>query len=132
MRSFLIPGWLNNIALHLSPVRKIRHNLIPANVINSHEPEPLKLHHLIQFSLNPALPHAGIFTFRRRDFLLSSGQKNHGEHRGHREKRQLSVLSASSVVDYSYADSFTQKKLENIQGFAVLRLRREEVLGKGY
>ncbi|MCG2727911.1 MAG: hypothetical protein L6244_04615 [Candidatus Methanoperedenaceae archaeon] len=44
-------------------------------------------------------------------------------HRGHREKQYLSVLSASSVVDYSYADSFTQKKLENLQGFAVLRLR---------
>ncbi len=33
-------------------------------------------------------------------FLLSSGLKNHREHRGHREKQQISMLSVSSGIDY--------------------------------
>ncbi len=42
-------------------MREIRHDLIPANAIDSHESEPLKLHDLIQFLLDPALPNACIF-----------------------------------------------------------------------
>ncbi|MBU4454853.1 MAG: energy-coupling factor ABC transporter permease, partial [Euryarchaeota archaeon] len=37
-------------------------------------------------------------------FLL----KNHGDHRGHREKRRCSVLSVHSVVDQLCSDSFFQ------------------------
>jgi hypothetical protein len=46
-------------------MRKIRHNLIPANAVNPHEPESLKLHHLIRLLLNPALSDVCIFTIRR-------------------------------------------------------------------
>ncbi len=55
-----------------------------------------------------------IMNSEKGDFLLFSGLKNHREHRGHREKWQRSVLSVSSVVDYPYMDSFTQKKLKSL------------------
>ncbi len=53
-------------------MREVRHDLIPANAIDPHEPEPLELHDLIQFLLNPALPDADIFSlFPHRIIALS-------------------------------------------------------------
>ncbi len=49
----------------ISLMREIRHDLIPANAIDSHEPEPLKLHDLIHFLLNTALTDAYVFPIRR-------------------------------------------------------------------
>jgi len=54
------------------------------------------------------------FVLSSRDFLLSSGLKNHREHRGHREKWHRSVLSVYSVVDKLCSDSFFQNNLKSI------------------
>jgi len=60
-----------------------------------------------------------------RDFLLSSGLKNHRVHRGHREKLHRSVLSVYSVVEKLYtAIPYSRKnsKVSNLiaLGFIVL------------
>ena len=49
-----------------------------------------------------------------RDFLLSSGLKNHREHRGHREKLHRSVLSEYSVVEKLCSNSLFQEKLKSL------------------
>lgn len=47
-------------------MRKIPHNPTLANTVNPHKPEPPEPHHLLKLLLAPALPHANIFTIRRR------------------------------------------------------------------
>jgi hypothetical protein len=49
-----------------------------------------------------------------RDFLLSSGLKNHREHRVHREKLFRSVLSVYSVVEKICSNSLFQEKLKRL------------------
>jgi hypothetical protein len=50
-----------------------------------------------------------------RYFLLSSGLKNHREHRVHREKLHRSVLSVYSVVEKLYSNSLFQEKLKRLR-----------------
>lgn len=54
----------NTSALFLSLMRIIRHYLIPSSAIDPHKPVPLKLHHLIQFFLDPPLANSRIFAIR--------------------------------------------------------------------
>ncbi len=49
-----------------------------------------------------------------RYFLLSSGWKNHREHRVHGEKLHCSVLSVYSVVEKLYSNSLFQEKLKSL------------------
>ncbi len=48
------------------------------------------------------------------DFLLSSGLKNHRDHRGHRDKLHRSVLSVYSVVEKLCSNSLFQEKSKHI------------------
>jgi hypothetical protein len=62
---------------------------------------------------------------KNRDFLLSSGLKNHRGHRGHREKRLRSVLFVYSVVDQHCSDSFFQNKLKSLEKQGIDRFMNE-------
>ncbi len=55
--------------------------------------------------------------------LLSSGLRNHRERR---EKRQRSVLSADSVVDFPCDEPFLQNKLKSL-GFVLIAMGSEEM-----
>jgi hypothetical protein len=50
-----------------------------------------------------------------REFLLSSGLKNHREHRVHREKLHRSVLSVYSVVEKLCSNSLFQENLKSLK-----------------
>ena len=57
-----------------------------------------------------------------RDFLLSSGLRNHREHRVHREKGQSSVFSVDSVVDLPRNETFLQNKLKSFKNNTIKRI----------